>query len=489
MTRFNGTNAVILHILKTDEEDTIGMDRTLHEYVARKNRELPEGMKLEPWARFAPLLQNRIDLLVRNGYSGLIVVFILLWLLLDIRLSFWVSVNVPMAFAGTFIVMLYYDITLNMITMFGMVMVLGIVVDNSIVIGEAIYTARKRGLPPIKAAVEGVAEVGLPIIASTTTNMVSFIPLFFIPGFVGRLAGTLPVVTIAAFIFSLIECLFLFPAHLNHLPDMNVSDKSKNIVSRIGLAFHRYTNHGLEVFIEKRYEPFVWWTLRWRYVTASISIATLLACWGLFAGGFVKVEVFPKIDGNSMAASVEFPSGTTMAVTTATVVRIEEAARRLAKLYPVAVEEPLLHNVFSHGRPPDERGQIDLGTHYGTVRVELLDSVKRNIHITELMAAWEREIGEINGAISLTIRGDETTSPPGRPIDIWMKGKDLEQLASAAGELKEKLNTYEGVYQIRDDFRIGKKEINLTLKPEARALGLHVYDWRNKSLPGISARN
>ncbi len=485
VTRFNGKNAVILHILKTDEEDTIGIDRTLREYVERKNRELPEGMNLEPWARFAPLLKNRIDLLVRNGYSGLIVVFILLWLLLDIRLSFWVSINVPMAFAGTFIVMLYYDITVNMITMFGMVMVLGIVVDNSIVIGEAIYTARKRGLPPVKAAVEGVAEVGLPIIASTTTNMVSFIPLFFIPGFVGRLAGTLPIVTIAAFIFSLIECLLLFPAHMNHLPDMNVTDKSKNIVSRIGLAFHRYTNHGLVVFIEKQYEPFVWWTMRWRYVTASIALAVLLISWGLFSGGFVKVDFFPKIDGNSMAASVEFPSGTTMAVTTATVIRIEEAARRLAELYPVSVEEPMLHNVFSlTGAHLDEKGQISLGTHYGTVRVELLDSVKRNIHITELMAAWEREIGEINGAISLTIRGDETTSPPGRPIDIWMKGRDLDQLGAAATELKEKLGTYEGLYQIKDDFRVGKKEINLKLKPEARALGLHVYDLAKQIFTG-----
>lgn len=477
VTRFNGKNAVILHLLKTDEEDTLQIDQDVRDYCERKNKELPEGMKIEPWARFAPLLQSRINLLLKNGYMGLLVVFVLLWLYLDIRLSFWTTVNVPLAFAGTFIVMHYYDVTLNMITMFGMVMVLGIVVDNSMIIGEAIYVARKRGLPPVKAAVEGVAEVAMPIIASTTTNMVSFVPLLFVPGFVGRLAGTLPIVTIAAFIFSLLECLFMFPAHLNHLPDMSAPDKGRNFVARMGMLFHRYTNHGLEQFIEKRYQPFVNWTLRWRYVTASIAIAILLLAAGVYSGGFVKVDFFPLIDGNSMSAVVEFPSGTTMAVTTDAVVRIEEAARRLQDKLTTATGEPLLHNVFSlTGAHLDERGQINLGTHFGTVRVELLDSVARGIHITKMMAEWEKEVGALNGAIAFTIRGDETTSPPGRPVDIWMKGNDLDQLAAAASELKEKLGTYDGVYQIKDDFRIGKKEINLRLKPEARALGLHAYD-------------
>lgn len=485
ITRYNGENAVILHVLKTDEEDTLQIDKDIHAYCERKAGELPEGMKIEPWGRFAPLLQARIDLLLRNGYTGLIVVFILLWLFLDIRLSFWVSVNVPLAFAGTFIVMNYADLTVNMITIFGMVMVLGVVVDNSTIIGEAIYVARKRGLPPVKAAVEGVAEVGLPIIASTTTNMVSFIPLLFIPGFVGRLAGTLPIVTIAAFIFSLIECLFMFPAHLNHLPDMNVPDKGKNFLSRMGTVFHRYTNQGLERFVENRYQPFVGWTLRWRYLTASISIAILLISWGFYSGGFVKVDFFPKIDGNSMAASIEFPSGTTMAVTSEAVVRIEEAARRLAEKLKTQSGEPLLNNVFSlTGAHLDERGQIDLGTHYGTVRIEMLNSVQRGIHITQLQALWEKEIGEINGVVSLTIRGDETTGPPGRPVEIWMKGNSLDQLAAAADELKDKLGTYDGVYQIKDDFRVGKKEINLRLKPEARAMGLHVYDLAKQIFTG-----
>ncbi|NLO32323.1 MAG: efflux RND transporter permease subunit, partial [Candidatus Hydrogenedentes bacterium] len=477
VTRFNGKNAAILHILKTDREDTLQIDKDVHDYCLRKQRELPEGMQIELWGRFAPLLENRINLLVKNGYSGLLIVFLLLWIFLDIRLSFWTSMNVPLAFAGTFVVMHYYGVTLNMITMFGMVMVLGVVVDNSTIIGEAIYVARKRGFPPVRAAVEGVSEVALPIIASTTTNMVTFVPLLFIPGFVGRLASTLPIVTIAAFTFSLLECLFMFPAHLNHLPDLNASPEKKNALSRMGILFHQYTDGLLQNFIEKSYQPFVNWTIRWRYVNASLAICVLLLAVGMFAGGFVKVDFFPLIDGNSMSAVVEFPSGTTMAVATAAVVRIEEAARRLQDKMETGSGAPLLNNVFSlTGAYLDERGQITLGTHFGSVRVELLDSVDRNIHITQMMAAWEKEIGQINGAIALTIRGDETTSPPGRPVDIWMKGKDLDQLAAAAQELKDKLSTYDGVYQIKDDFRVGKKEINLRLKPEARALGLHTYD-------------
>lgn len=484
ITRFNGEKATIIQVLKTAKEDTLTIDREVREYVERKRTELPEGMKLEPWGRMAPLLENRINLLIRNGIQGLSVVFLLLWLYLDIRLSFWVGMGIPISLAGAMIVMWYFGATLNMISLFGMVMVLGIIVDDAVVVGEAIYVARKRGLPALQAAVEGVIEVGLPVIASVTTTIVAFVPLFYVGGFVGRLINVLPLVVIAALVVSLIECLFMFPAHLNHLPDPNILVTGRGFLGKIGTIIHQYTNRGLERFVEKYYLPVISMALRWRYATTSIAVAILLITLGLYQGGIVKYDFFPKMDGNSMAAVVEFPNGTSLETTNEAVIHIENAVREVARKTPMKTGEPMLQNIFSlTGAYLDERGLTELGTHFGTVRVELLDSVKRGIHVEQLMAAWEREIGKINGALSLAIRGDET-GPPARPIEVWLRGNNLENLVAAANDLKEKLATYDGVYQIKDDYRVGKSEVNLRLKPEARALGLHVYDLAHQIYAG-----
>lgn len=484
VAKFNGKDTTIINIFKTENEDTLAIDREVLAYCERKNRELPDGMKVEPWARFAPLLNNRINLLLRNGISGLIVVFILLWLYLDIRLSFWVSMGIPVSLMGALMTMWWFDATINMISLFGMVMVLGIIVDDATVLGEAVYVARKKGMPPVKAAVDGVMEVGLPVVAAVTTTIVAFLPMFYVGGFVGRLINVLPMVVIAALIVSLLECLFMFPAHLSHLPDPNIQEKGKGLFKRMGLIFHRYTNQGLEYFVAKYYDPFIGLMLRWRYVGVSAFLFVLFVTWGIYESGVVKFEFFPEMDGNSMAAVVEFPSGTPLEATEKAVAQIEQAAKNLEAKTTTASGAPLLNNTFSlTGAYLDERGQTELGTHFGTVRVELLDSVDRNVHIEELMAAWEREIGQINGMRSLSIRGDET-GPPGKPIEVWMQGENLETLVAAANEFKEKLATYDGVYQIKDDFRRGKKEIHLQLKPEARALGLHVADLAHQVFTG-----
>ena len=482
--RFNGEDAVIIYVLKTKEEDTLAIDNAIDRYLERKRLELPDGMHLEPWARMAPLLQERIRLLTRNGLLGLVFVFVLLWLFLDIRLSFWAGMGIPVSIAGAFIIMWYFGATINMISLFAVICVLGIIVDDAIVVGEAIYVARKNGRPPLQAAVEGVMEVGMPVIAAVTTTIVAFIPLFFVKGFVGNLISVLPLVVVSALAVSLVECLILLPAHLNHLPDPKSIGEGKGIFARIGLFFHQVMNQGLERFVEKYYDPVIHWALRWRYISFSVAVFALLATWGIYDSGILQFELFPMMDGNSMATVVEFPNGTPLEVTQEAVERIEQAAKRLQEKFKTGTGEPLLENTFSLvGAYLDERGMTEVGTHFGTIRVELLNSVQRNIHLETLMAAWEREIGMLTGALSLTIRGDET-GPPGRPIEVWLQGNNLEQLVGAAEDLKEKLASYEGVYQIKDDFRLGKNEIKLHLKPEARALGLHVADLARQVYSG-----
>ncbi|MCK5861614.1 MAG: efflux RND transporter permease subunit [Candidatus Hydrogenedentes bacterium] len=482
--RFNGKEAITITVLKTKREDMLDMDRTLHKYLERKRLELPKGMAIEPWARMSPLLEDRIFLLTRNGILGLILVFVMLWLFLDVRLSFWAGMGMPVSVAGAFIFLWWYGGTINMISLFAMIAVLGIIVDDAIIVGEAIYVARKRGLSPLQAAVEGVMEVGMPVIAAVTTTIIAFVPLMYVTGFVGRLISILPIVVIASLSVSLIECLLLLPAHLAHLPDPNAKKEGKGFFKWLGLFFHKTTNQGLEKFIEHYYDPVVAIALRWRYVTVSISLFIVLITWGIVNSGFIKFEFFPMMDGNNMAVVVEFPNGTPLKITEEAVLKIEKAVQELAEEAETGTGEPLLKNMFSLvGANLNERGRTELGTHFGTIRVELLNSVQRQIYIEDLMAEWERRIGMITGVVALSIRGDET-GPPSRPIEVWMRGENLPNLTAAAAELKKKLASFSGVYQIQDDFRRGKNEISLKLKPEARALGLHVADLAHQVYTG-----
>lgn len=485
ISRFNGMPAITIAVLKTQEEDSLAIDRVVMDYVARKRAELPDSVELLTWGRFAPLLEKRINLLVRNGLIGLTLVFILMWFFLDIRLSFWAGMGMPVSVAGALIIMWGAGATINMISLFGLITVLGIIVDDAIVVGEAIYVARKNGAPPVQAAVDGVMEVGMPVVAAVTTTIVAFVPLFFVAGFMGKIIAILPVVVIACLAISLVECLILLPAHLNHLPTPGpASGRGKNIVVRFGLRFHRYTNEGLEWFVEHVYLPFIGLALRWRYVSVCVAIAVVLMTWGLFDSGILKFEFFPTMDGNSMTCTLEMPNGTPLETTRQTIERVENAIRHLSDTVPTGSGEPLLNNAFAlAGAKIDERGDTERGTHFGSVRVELLDSSRRNIHTNDLMAMWEEAIGQIPGVVALTFRGDEI-APPGRPIEVWLQGNDMEQLTAASQEFKAQLSTYAGVYQIQDDFREGKNEIKLHLKDEARMLGINVADLARQVYAG-----
>ncbi len=482
--RFNGEKAINIQVRKTRREDTLVIDRAVMEYVERKQSSLPEGVALTPWRRRAIRLEARIDLLMRNGLIGLMLVFMFLWLFLDIRLSFWAGMGMPVSIMGAFIVMWYYDVTINMMTLFGMITVLGIIVDDAIVVGEAIYVARKNGMPPLQAAVEGTLEVGLPVIAAVTTSIIAFMPLFFVAGTLGRMIVVLPLVVVAALAVSLVECLILLPAHLNHLPDPNVHRASDNILRRLGKWFHSNMNLGLERFVTRYYSPVIGWALRWRYISLSIAIMVLLSTWGLVDSGIVKFETFPRMDGDNMSAVIEFPSGTPLDVTAVAVTRLEEALYELAAETQTGSGAPLVENTFSIvGSRFDERCATEIGSNFGSVRVDLLSMEERDIHVETIMAGWEQKIGMITGALALTVQGGES-GPTAQPIEIWLQGDDLHSLIAASEDLQEILAGFAGVYQIQDDYRVGPNEIKLRLKPEARALGLHVADLAQQIFTG-----
>ncbi|MBN1848071.1 MAG: efflux RND transporter permease subunit [Deltaproteobacteria bacterium] len=485
----DGQRAITLNIYNTPDEDALTISRAVKNYLQVKEALLPEGTSIEILYDSTDMLRSRIDLLIKNGLIGLVVVFLLLWVFMDTRVAFWTGMGIPLSIAGAMVVLWAIDGTINMLSLFAFIMVLGIVVDDAIVVGEAIFVHREKGLPPLKAAVNGVSEVGMPVIAAVITTIVAFLPLTMTGGILGKFIFILPVVVIACLAVSLLESLLLLPAHLNHLPDLNdftvKSAGLRKMYSTKNLlpSLQRFTSQGMETFVNKVYQPFLKKVLQWRYVSTCVGISILLLTVGFINAGMVKFTMFPKVDGITISSTLKFPDGTPMAVTQEAVNRVEAALTRLADRTKTLSGEPLLEHTNAITGMTFE-SEASRGPQYGAVLAILLDPEKRGIHSEDIMAQWEAEIGPIPGIESLTFE-TESHGPPGSPIEIWVQGEDMSMILNAADELKNRLQEFIGVYQVCSDFNMGKNEIRLTLKPQASGLGITVDDLAQQVRAGF----
>ena len=478
----NGEPSVMVTVFKTKEEDALAIAGAVYDFLETKQARTPPGTSIQVLYDNTDMLRARIDLLVKNGIIGMMIVFLALWAFLNARLSFWGGMGIPVSIAGALAILWAIGGTINMISLFSLIMVLGIVVDDAIVVGEAIYTHRKAGEPPLKAAVEGVSEVGMPVVAAVLTTIVAFLPLLYVGGIMGKFIQILPTVVIACLAVSLVECLILLPAHLSHLPDPNVENGHLNPITRRFDAVHRATSRGMEWFVSRIYRPFLSRARNYRYISFCTAVSVLLLTVGVIRGGILKFEVFPEIDGFVMTATVEFPDGTPPEVTEEAVKHIDEALLRLADRTPTRSGDPMIEDRLALvGQTLEDIPRK--GPHLGSVQAILLASERRGVHSKDLMVEWEREIGSIPGIKSLTFAG-LSAGPPGAPIEVWLQGYDMDDILSAADELMERLRKFDGVTQIRSDYAPGKNELRLELKPEARTLGLTVDDLARQVYAG-----
>lgn len=478
----NGQPAVMLIVFKTSQEDALAISSAVTRFVERKAKELPDSLHIKILYDTTDMLRARIHLLLRNGLYGLLLVLVLLWLFLDVRLAFWAGMGIPVSVAGALAIVWGLGGTINMISLFALIMVVGIIVDDAIVVGEAIFVHRQRGEPALRAAVEGTREVGLPVVAAVTTTIVAFIPLAFVGGIMGKFIAILPQVVVACLSVSLLECLTLLPAHLNDLPDPNHRESKPATLRRLLDGIQRKVQWGTDWFIERVYLPSLRFFLKWRYIGLSAAIAVLLISLGVIQGGIVKFIVFSEIDGFVINATIEFPEGTPVDVTHEAVSRVENALLRLNERLKTRTGQPLLvDRLVLVGQT---LGQVpSRGPHFGAIQAILLDSEKRGIHSKDIMVAWEKETGRIPGIKSLTFEGMEA-GPPGAPIEVWIQGENMNHIVAASEELMERLRRFDGVYQIRSDYAAGKRELRLRLKPEAHALGLTVEDLARQIYAG-----
>lgn len=475
-TMVDGRPAVFVSVMRTEEEDAIVISDAVHRFVARKQDALPPGAHLAVLFDQSDPVRARIRLLVKNGAIGLVLVFLLLWLFLDLRLSFWVGMGMPISLGGGLVILWAAGGSLNMISLFGLIMVLGIIVDDAIVVGESVFARYQQGEDPFRAAVAGVREVAYPVVAAVATTVVAFLPLAYVGGIMGKFIGVLPVVVIACLSVSLVECLLLLPAHLGDLPPLDEAMRKRG---RRGV--HRFTAAGLEWFIEKVYTGLLGRILRWRYTAIAAGAAIVMLTFGLFLGGMIKYFMFPDLDSHVMWAAVEFPEGTPADVTERAVRHLDQTMVAIAGEVATRSGDPALeHRIALVGQAVMSTAT---GPHIGASQAILVGAEDRETPSDVIMTRWEEAVGDIPGVESLTFN-KFAPGPGGADIEVWLQGHDMAAIRSASEALMARLRQFDGVSQVRSDFRPGKNELRLRLKPHAAALGLTVQDLATQVYAG-----
>jgi len=470
-SEFDGRRTVLVNVFRTGDQDTLVMADAVRDYVERvAPGQLPQGVKLEIWNDSSKVLEGRLNLLIRNGTMGLVLVFIVLALFLRPSLAFLVALGIPASFAGGLWMMPHLGVSVNMITLFAFILVLGIVVDDAIVVGENVYSRIQRGEHPRDASWRGTHEVGTVVIFGVLTTVAAFTPMLGISGVSGKIWPNIPLVIIPTLLFSLLQSKFVLPAHLALLRPHTEGD-SVNFIFRV----QRWVARGLERFVERVYRPILWRCLSHRYLVWSVFLALLLLVIGLVAGKWVPFEFMPKVEGDAVTAKLEMPMGVAFETTEREIHRIAEAAKRVGERHKDKEGNPVsVHILSTSGTQPFQTGfggsEVPIGSHLGEVTVELRPAANRSITADEFIAEWRKEIGLIPGVVELSFR--QETSAGGNAIDIEISGRDLDELEEAAKYLTTELAKYKGVIDISTDSRRGKRElVYQELTPAGKALG------------------
>ncbi len=476
--RFNGRPAALIQVNRTSTEDVIEVTRCVKDYVEKQKAKMPEGVYLATWFDLSTMVQDRINMLLRNGAQGIVLVFIALALFLNLRLAFWVSIGIPISFMGAFLVLDFSGETINMISLFAFIMTLGILVDDAIIVGENIYTHFNRGKSPSAAVVDGLKEVGGPVVMAVSTTIVAFIPLLFIAGIMGKFIAVMPRAVIAILIISLGEALIILPAHLSGALTRSAlkTDSRPSWHERIRVK----VEHLLNVVIEKYYTSALKYVVKNRYFTFAIGLGVLIISLGIVAGGYVPFIFFPKGESNWVIAEVGYPLGTPFEITEKTIEHLEKQAFKLNDLFNKKLKNngDIIVNTFALvGMIPRRDWKPgESGGHCGEVWIELVPSEKRrDLSVNTVLNKWRDLTGEIPGVETLTFTTLEG-GPGGNPIEIQLVGRNFNQLRRAADELKIEMRTYPGTFDITDDFKPGKEEKQVNIKEGAGSLGITMRD-------------
>ena len=487
--RFDGKRAAFIQVSRTGDQDAVDVANTVKEYIATKQKSLPAGMSLALWEDDTQFLKARLELLTKNAYIGLVLVFVCLTCFLNVRLAFWTAMGIPISFLGAFWLIPRFGVTINMMSLFAFIMVLGLVVDDAIVVGENIFSYRQQGLDRIDAAIKGVQEMCWPVVAAVLTTVFAFVPLAYTGGIMGKILRVLPIVVIGVLGFSLVEALLILPAHLS-----SKRGKPGKGIRRFTDKINNFIDKNLKKFVNGPFANFVERSVRWRYVTLSLGLAVFLTTVGIVAGGYIKFVFFDAIEADNVIALLRMPLGTPVEQTREVAERIEAAAFEAIEEFDekyasdVSIKKHIATTIGA--QPTIGRGgpvQVDLATggqsHLAEVNIELLGAEERDLSSTAVKNRWRELVGEVAGASSLTFISEFAST--GEPINVELSHQDFDVLLAASEKLKGILRDYTGVGDIQDDFEPGKAELKLKIKDTGRTLGLTLSDLARQVRQGF----
>ena len=459
---FNGKPAALLEVTKTENEDTLNVIGAVTAFLDHERQVAPPGVEMIVTNDISSIVQDRLNLLLKNGTQGLVLVAVTLWLFFGLRFSFWVAAGLPISFLGAIFLMYLGGYSINMLTMVALLMVIGILMDDAIVIAENVATERAKGKPPLEAAVDGARDVVPSIAASFITTAFIFGSLAFLKGDIGAVLKVVPVVMLFVLAVSLIEAFLILPAHLHHSMEHG-GGRTGRIQARVeaGIAWAR----------ERIVGRFADLCVQWRYLTVGCAVALLLLAVSMLAGGILKFSPFPELEGNVVQVRVLLPQGTPLKRTEAVVARLDGALATLnGELTPLQPEgRALVKNVaFQFNKNQDAN---EAGAHVATVTVDLLNAEIRSTSIDEFIERWRALVGDLPDVISMKY-GEPSVGPAGLAIEVRLKGPDLDRLKQASTDLQDWFGRYRGVINLQDDLRPGKPELRMDLKPGASSLGL-----------------
>jgi multidrug efflux pump subunit AcrB len=458
-TRFNGVPAIEIEVYRSGDESIIDVTTAVRNYIDKKQLDMPDGLTIDFWRDRSEPIKARLETLTKSAWQGLLLVIIMLALFLRPSVAFWVCLGIPMSFMGAFLFMPLFDVSLNLMSLFAFILVLGIVVDDAIVTGENVYSHLQKGEDPLNAAIKGTQEVAVPVTFGILTTAAAFLPLAFQTGR-GSWYAAIPLVVIPVLLFSLIESKFILPAHLKH-----VKMRTEKNTSRLSKLQQKIAN-SLEVMIEKVYQPILAQTMRWRYAAWTAMFASLILIIGTIAAGHTKFVFFPRVQSEVATATLVMPAGTAFESTDRIISAMTMHAKDLQEAYRDAeTGESVIRNVYSIS------GGRNSTT--GRVQMDMIPPESRTVDVTtrEVVNQWRKKVGQVAGAEQLNYRA-EIGGWGGSPISIELKGRNTEALNTLSEGLKKQLEQYPAVSDIEDSLSDGKEELQLELKPEARLLGL-----------------
>jgi len=474
-TKFSEEPAVTLRVFRVGHQSPLDISKKVSLYVENINKTLPEGLSMTIWKDSSFYLKGRLEMMVRNAFQGLLLVFLVLSLFLRPSLAVWVAIGLPISFMGAFATMGLVGASINLVSLFAFIVVLGILVDDAIVVGESVYTLGVKGEKSINASIKGTHLVAMPVTFAIITSMVAFVPMLFLPGWLGKLMKDIPLVVIPALLFSLIESKFILPYHLS----LCRFDKlPKNLLSK----FQNKVSIGLERFIEIVYQPILKKSLEWRYLTLSFFIGLLLVTFGLIIGGHVpSIRGVPPVPSDYISVKLSMQDGAPAATTENALLEVERARLEVVEyLQNLNEPNPFRYVMKTMGAQPFSGGpksssNIVTGSNMGEISVELIKSEERTRTAPQISALWRERINPLPGLKEMYF-GDVAAGGSRTAIDIEISGNNLEKMSLAAEKLKAKLENYEGLFDISDTYSGGKREMKIQINPNGRSLGLTQAD-------------